>query len=111
MILDGVSPKSVSTLRLAATSTKPAASDSAHRRPTSDDKRIARPPQVAETDRATDQLQQTPRRFPRYVPAANVAQLLLDIVLITATQATVLLLIYQRLGLEEIGRASCRERV
>ena len=86
MSLDGVSPKSItSSLRLAATNVKPAVSDSAHRRPASDDKRGARGQQTAEANRPTEQLQQAPRRFPRYVPAANVAQLLLDIVLIAAT--------------------------
>jgi len=106
MSLDGVSPKSItSSLRLAATNVKPAVSDSAHRRPASDDKRGVRGQQTAEPNRPTEQLQQAPRRFPRYVPAANVAQLLLDIVLIAATQATVLLLIYQRLGLEGMAQA------
>src|SRR5690348_12849528 len=106
MSLDGVSPKSItSSLRLAATNVKPAVSDSAHRRPASDDKRGVRGQQTAEANRPTEQLQQAPRRFPRYVPAANVAQLLLDIVLIAATQATVLLLIYQRLGLEGMAQA------
>src|SRR5579872_6918959 len=99
MSLDGVSPKSVSSpLQLAATSAKSAVSESAQRRPASDDKRVVRGPQPSETNRPKDELQRTARRFPRYVPAANVAQLLLDVVLIAATQALVLLLIYQRLG-------------
>jgi sugar transferase (PEP-CTERM system associated) len=100
MSLDGVSPKSPS-LRLASA----AAKDSAHRRPASDDKRLVRPAQPAESPRTIQQSQQVPRRFPRYVPAANVAQLLLDVFLITAIQATVLLLIYERLGLEGMAQA------
>jgi hypothetical protein len=102
MSLDGVSPKSPS-LRLASTSAKSAASDSAHRRPAIDDKRLVRP--APPESRPAQQIQQVPRRFPRYVPAANVAQLLLDVLLISATQATVLLLIYQRLGLEGMAQA------
>jgi len=106
MSLDGVSPKSVSSsLRLAVTSNKSAVSEPAQRRPTSDDKRVVRGPQPSESHRPKEQLQQAPRRFPRYVPAANVAQLLLDIVLIAATQTAVLLLIYQRLGLEGMAQA------
>src|SRR5678815_3301542 len=39
------------------------------------------------------------RRYPRYVPAANIAQALLDLTLIGGAQVAVLSLIYSRLAL------------
>ena len=45
------------------------------------------------------ELSATPRRYPRYVPAANVSQALLDGVLIGGAQIAVLSLIYSRLAL------------
>ena len=40
-----------------------------------------------------------PRRYPRYVPAANISQCLLDLTLIGGSQVVVLSLIYSRLAL------------
>src|SRR3954471_16866483 len=40
-----------------------------------------------------------PRRYPRYVPAANISQCLLDLTLIGGSQVIVLSLIYSRLAL------------
>lgn len=48
----------------------------------------------------------TPRRYPRYVPAANVSQSLLDLLLIGGAQASVLSLIYRRLALGGLAEAS-----
>ena len=107
MSLDGISPKSVSSpLRLAAANAKPLASEGMQRRPVVEDKWLARGVQVPESHRHTEKPQTVPRRFPRYVPTANVAQLLLDVVLIATTQATVLLVIYNRLGLERMSEAA-----
>src|SRR5882757_6936325 len=41
----------------------------------------------------------TQRHYPRYVPAANIAQALLDLILIGGSQVVVLSLIYSRLAL------------
>jgi sugar transferase (PEP-CTERM system associated) len=48
----------------------------------------------------------TPRRYPRYVPAANVSQALLDVFLIGGAQFVVLSLIYSRLALGGLVEAS-----
>ena len=48
----------------------------------------------------------TPRRYPRYVPAANVSQSLLDLLLIGGAQFGVLSLIYSRLALGGLKEAS-----
>jgi sugar transferase (PEP-CTERM system associated) len=48
----------------------------------------------------------TPRRYPRYVPAANVSQALLDFFLIGGAQFAVLSLIYSRLALGGLVEAS-----
>lgn len=48
----------------------------------------------------------TPRRYPRYVPAANVSQALLDFLLIGGAQFGVLSLIYSRLALGGLAQAS-----
>ena len=107
MSLDGVSPKSVPpSLRLAATNAKPVNADHAQRRAKVDDDWLVRSAGAQESNRRTESPQTVARRFPRYVLAANIAQLLLDMVLITATQATVLLLIYNRLGLEHMTQAA-----
>jgi len=46
------------------------------------------------------------RRYPRYVPAANLSQCLLDLVLIGGSQVVVLSLIYSRLALVGLVQAS-----
>lgn len=105
MSLDGVSSKGVSpALRLAATNVKPLPSEPAHRRSPIDDNRPSRDPQPQETQ--TEISQQASRRYPRYVPAANISQLLLDVLLIAGGQASILLPICTRLGLEGIGQAT-----
>ena len=48
----------------------------------------------------------SPRRYPRYVPAANFSQAMFDLTLIGAAQLGVLLLIYSRLGLGGLIQAS-----
>jgi len=48
----------------------------------------------------------TPRRYPRYVPAANVSQSLLDLLLIGGAQFGVVSLIYSRLALGGLKEAS-----
>src|SRR5258706_8732712 len=48
----------------------------------------------------------SPRRYPRYVPAANVSQALLDFLLIGSSQLVVLSLIYSRLALGGLVQAS-----
>jgi len=107
MSLDGVSPKvAPPALRLAATNAKPVVSDSSLRRQPGDDKRGARGVPTQESDSATNHPSQTARRFPRYVPSADVSQLLLDVFLIAATQASVLLLIFDRLGFQGTGQAA-----
>lgn len=47
----------------------------------------------------------TARRYPRYVPAANVSQALLDLALIGGSQLVVLSLIYSRLALGGLAQA------
>jgi hypothetical protein len=47
-----------------------------------------------------------PRRYPRYVPAANVSQALLDLSLIGGSQLVVLSLIYRRLDLGGLVQAA-----
>lgn len=47
----------------------------------------------------------TPRRYPRYVPAANVSQALLDLLLVGGAQFVVLSLIYSRLALVGLAEA------
>jgi sugar transferase (PEP-CTERM system associated) len=102
MSLDGVSRKSAPpVLRLATTSTKPA--DPTLRRPSGDEPRSGLPHR--QTESQDNNIVQTGRRYPRYVPAANLCQLLLDLALIGAAQATVLMLIYARLGLEGPAQA------
>lgn len=107
MSLDGVSANSVPpVLRLAATNVKPAVPDATSRQPTNDDNRPVRGLHAAEPDIHADRPGQPPRRYPRYVPVANVSQLLLDLLLIGSTQAGVLLLIYERLGFERLEQAA-----
>jgi sugar transferase (PEP-CTERM system associated) len=48
----------------------------------------------------------TQRRYPRYVPAANLSQCLLDLVLIGGSQVVVLSLIYSRLALVGLIQAT-----
>ncbi|HEX4634931.1 MAG TPA: TIGR03013 family XrtA/PEP-CTERM system glycosyltransferase [Rhizomicrobium sp.] len=48
----------------------------------------------------------TPRRYPRYVPAANVSQAMLDLLLVGGAQFVVLSLIYSRLALGGLVEAS-----
>ena len=49
-------------------------------------------------------------RYPRYVPSANVAQLLLDLVLIAGSQAIVFTLIRSRLDLSSLREVICSGR-
>ena len=105
MSLDGVSPKGVPpVLTLAASNAKPA--EAAPRRALKDELRLARTQRPAEPGEQVETVTQTGRRYPRYVPAANISQLLLDIVLTSVAQASVLFLIYDRLGLEGVLQAA-----
>jgi len=107
MSVDGVSPKVAPPgLRLATTNARPVGSDSSLRGSATDDTRLARAQRRQELDDANEQPAQTARRFPRYVPSADISQLLLDVLLIAATEASVLLLIYDRLGFEGLGQAA-----
>jgi sugar transferase (PEP-CTERM system associated) len=73
------------------------------RRSASDDNPSARsarrPTKIAEKGVANQ------RRYPRYVPSANLAQALLDLVMIGGTQMAVMILIYQRLDIGGPGEA------
>ena len=104
MSLDGVSRKSVPpSLRLATTNAKLAPTESLQRRPVEEKRPI--PIGQLESPRPIETPPAAQRRYPRYVLAANTAQLLLDILLLASTQTTVFLLIYQRLGLERMSQA------
>jgi len=106
MSLDSVSPKQPPALRLATTNAKPVAQDAQSRRPQLDEPRAAQSVRQAEVTRKAEATSPSSRRYPRYVPAANISQLLLDVALISAAQTTVLLLIYDRLGLSGPIQAS-----
>jgi sugar transferase (PEP-CTERM system associated) len=106
MSLDGASPKSGPlSLQLVHTSNKSAAKDELTRRLERPDKRPDRDRHSQKSDNQSDNAEQSKRRYPRYIPAANVSQLLLDVVLIAAAQAAVFLLIYDRLGLVGMDQA------
>ena len=99
MSLDGISPKTATpVLRLAATNPKPVKVDATQRRAL-DEPRAPHAIRQSEPNAKDYSASQTNRRYPRYVPAANISQILLDAILIGAAQSTVLFLIYDRLGL------------
>jgi len=96
MSFDGMS-QSGAPLRSATTAQPSANIDAFVRRSASNEQVPNRTPRrriVPTTETASE-----PRRYPRYVPAANVFQALLDLVLIGASQFAVLLPIYNRLDL------------
>jgi len=105
MSVDGVSPK-VAPLRLATTNAKAVTPDSGPRHPVGSETRVVRAERRPELDSSREHPVQTARRYPRYVPSADISQLLLDVLLISATQAGVLLPIFDRLGFEGIGQAA-----
>ena len=99
MSLDGVSQKGVTpVLRLSATNAE--VTDANKHRVQPHESRGVRGALLTKLNNRFEQLNHKVRRYPRYVPAANISQLLLDLLLIGSTQASVLLLIYGRLGLE-----------
>ena len=95
MSLDGVSQNNTQ-LNLAAAAQNLAKVDPFVRRSASGDtpSRAARYRVLLSTEAPSPQ-----RRYPRYVPAANVSQALLDLTLIGGAQVVVLSLIYSRLAL------------
>ena len=107
MSLDSMLPKAeLPRLHLAATNTKTIGPEIALRRPATDDTREVKDCiRRLGPNREISQSQRTARRYPRYVPAADISQLLLDALLIGTAQTSVLLLIYDRLGLETMAQA------
>lgn len=103
MNVEGVSQKNVPpVLRLAATNGSAAVSNASPRRSSGEDSRaVTKPKEIAPTSDTAE----AQRRYPRYVPSAAVAQLLLDLLLVGAAQASVVFLIFDRLGLESIVQA------
>ena len=103
MSLEGASHKSATpVLRLASSK------DTEHtaRRVSNDEARLGRGARPSEVADATDALNPEVRRYPRYVPAANVFQMLLDIVLMAGSQSVILFLIFDRLGLQSPTHAA-----
>ena len=92
--------------RLSSTSARALASDPAPRRTVEDEKRIARGQPPTQPSSQIDQSVKSPRRYPRYVPSAAASLLLLDLLLMAVAQASILLLIYGRLGLEGPAQAA-----
>ncbi len=111
MSTDGISKKSLPpVLRLAATNSNAANADTNARRAPADDARLAGGSRtvdaVTEPAAEPEISSQSARRYPRFVPSAVVTQVVLDLLLISETQAIVLFLIYSRLGLESLTQAA-----
>jgi len=106
MSLDGLSKKNVPpALRIASTNAKLTSLEASERRPAAEEKRPGRAARLSKRAVRLDAGLQAARRYPRFVPSAHVTQVVLDLLLISETQALVLFLIYGRLGVESIAQA------
>ena len=101
MSLDHVSQNATP---LNAPAQHPARIDAFVRRSTLNDSASVRAPRYRSS--ASNDIAAAPRRYPRYVPAANVSQALVDFTFIGGAQLAVLLLIYSRLALGGLLQAA-----